>query len=139
MYLEWRRMIALSREDICKLKAGEQLYFISDYDEVNSFKDTQGNKRPFHKVCYRATVEAVYPYHVELWCEPIAESIKGWPVWQSLMKGHRESVSKYDGVEESKVHLYRNLVWNWEDDDAEDETEVYNMPEAIKNATLQEV
>ena len=27
----------------------------------------------------------------------------------------------------------------FEYDDAEDETEVYNMPEAIKNATLQEV
>ena len=137
MYLDWRRMIPLGREEINKLQVGDKLYFISDYDEVNSFKDTQGNKRPFHKVCYNATVETLYPNHIELWCEPIPETIRGWTVWTSFMQGHRESISRTEGCEMSKVHLYHDMVWDYEEDGVDD-TELYDMPKSIKNATLKE-
>lgn len=136
MYLDWRRMIPMGRDEINRLKVGDKLYYITDYDELNSFKDTQDNKRPFHKVCYNATVVGTYTHHIELWCEPIAESIKGWAVWSAFMKPHQESIARSEGCEMSKVHLYKELLWNWEDEDEADLEEVYDMPKAIAAATI---
>lgn len=109
-YADFKKMSALTMNELDKVKVGEKYYYCNGNDELNTqLFDCHGKVR-ICKVLYEAEVVAVNKHNIVMLCTPVIGSIYGWPIGTEI-KSHIESISKYDGCEKAEQWLYRTIEW----------------------------
>ena len=119
-YVDFKRMQALSPNELSRVKIGDKFYYVNSGDELNTHDYDINGKEHHCKVVYEAEVVQTTKYLIIMNCTAIPATIIGWEISGDI-KPHVESMSKYDACEMSKQWLYKNIAWEFIEEEEEND------------------